>query len=110
MATLSNWKWTGAFVEIDKTYSQGGALVTELRKEGIRERVVDGYSMSDPLIKDVGDTLASVSALNGTQTTTLTPVSGVPTVDCDEETFTPIADGQTTIFIQKQKWVSWITL
>ena len=50
MASLSTWEWVGDFVDIDKEYFQQTTLITELRHEGTRQRVVDGYSMSNGAI------------------------------------------------------------
>lgn len=105
-AALSRWEWVGDFSNTDRSYSTPNTgVVNEKRKEATRRRVVCGFSMTDSILLQAGDELDSVTALNGTQATTITSVDGSGSIDCDVESFAP--NQGTSIFYQNQNWVSW---
>ena len=105
-AEVTTWQWVGNFLEINNSYQSGGAWVTELRKEGTRQRVLKGAGMGyGAQAGTAGE--SSVTAYNGTQASALTPVDVVGQfLDCVEEIYTPVEDGSVPFFIHTQKWTS----
>jgi len=104
--SIGRWEWVGDFVHIDKEYTTQNGTKTEKRKDGTRRRCIANMSMSNANLKQVGSEETTVVAYNGGVETIMTPDdAGAVTVDCDEETFSPLLG--TGLFWQTQKWTSW---